>query len=190
MKKSTNPISSFWLSKRQAKALRMITGGRLLDIGSRSERIRPDAISLDIDREVRPDVCASAEYLPFKSDSFDYISMLEVVEHLEEDQLERALEESKRVGNYLVLSTPNCDSRVWNRIVWPLWSHTVGREWIGAHKQFFRKRTLAELLERVFGMKILEMNYSRWNLLLLAQTNPLPLSSAHEWTMELSPEIG
>ena len=96
-----NPISSFWLSKRQAKALDMITGGSLLDIGSRRERIRSDAISLDVDRKVRPDVCASAECLPFKSDAFDYISMLEVVEHLDSEQLDRALKESKRVGNFL-----------------------------------------------------------------------------------------
>jgi len=188
-KKSTNPISSFWLSKRQGKALRLITNGSLLDIGSRSERIRSDAISLDIDIKVRPDVCASAEYLPFRSRSFDYISALEVIEHMDKEQLARALQESKRVGRYVVLSTPNCDSPIWNRIVWPLWSHTIGREWIGAHKQFFGKDSLAELLEKQLSMIILEKNYSRWNLLLLARTYPARASNARRMVLEANPEI-
>jgi ubiquinone/menaquinone biosynthesis C-methylase UbiE len=164
----------------------------LLDIGARSEKIRSDAISLDIDVNVRPDVCASAECLPFKTGSFDYISMLEVIEHLSDDQLERALGESKRVGNFVVVSTPNCDSKVWNRVIWPLWSHTVGREWIGAHKQFFGRESISEILEKVYHMKILEKNYSRWSLLLLARTNPVPKlkKNIYETTMELSPRIG
>ncbi len=166
-----NPLSSYWLSKRQAKAKAFITGSTILDIGSRSEKIRKDAVSLDIDQRVRPDVCASAEHLPFRSHSFDYVTMLEVIEHLDDEQVERALSECNRVCTKLILSTPNCDSFVWDRIVWPLWSHTVGREWLGAHKQFFGKESLKMLLEDEFKMKILQRNFSRWNLLLIAKTN-------------------
>lgn len=144
----------------------------VLDIGSRREKICADAVSLDIDRRVRPDVCASAEFLPFRTATFDFISMLEVIEHLETEQLSRALEDCKRVADYLIVSTPNCDSKVWSWMVWPLWSHTIGREWIGAHKQFFGKQSVEELLEKGFRMKIIERNYSRWNLLLLIRTNP------------------
>jgi len=144
----------------------------VLDIGSRKEKIRPDAISLDIDRTVRPDVCASADHLPFRSRAFDYISMLEVVEHLEEEELNRALSDCKRIADYRIISTPNCDSKVWSLMIWPLWSHTIGREWLGAHKQFFGKRSIEELLEKGFRMKILAKNYSRWNLLLLTKTDP------------------
>lgn len=162
----------------------------VLDIGSRSEKIRPDAISLDIDRSCRPDVCASAEYLPFRTGSFDYVSMLEVIEHLEDEQLDRALRECRRVANFLVISTPNCDSRLWSWIIWPLWSHTMGREWIGAHKQSFGKVTLEELVENGFRMKIFERNYSRWNLLLLIMANPkLPILEP-KTSMEIKPEIG
>jgi len=161
----------------------------ILDIGSRSEKIRPDALSLDIDRRVEPDICASAEYLPFRKGSFDYISMLEVVEHLENEELDRALTDCKRVADFLVISTPNCDSKVWSWIVWPVWSHTVGREWIGAHKQFFGRRSVEELVEQEFRMKILEKNYSRWNLLLLIRTNPFQRKIEKKMESELKPEI-
>jgi 2-polyprenyl-3-methyl-5-hydroxy-6-metoxy-1,4-benzoquinol methylase len=161
----------------------------VLDIGSRKEKIRPDALSLDIDRKVRPDICASAEFLPFRSRSFDCISMLEVVEHLKDEQIDRALSNCKRVANYLVISTPNCDSKIWNWIVWPLWSHTIGREWIGAHKQFFGKRSIEELIVKSFRMKILEKNYSRWNLLLLMKTNPSQRPIAKRREIEINPQI-
>jgi ubiquinone/menaquinone biosynthesis C-methylase UbiE len=165
-------------------------GTLILDIGSRSEKIRADAISLDIEKSVRPDICASAEYLPFRAESFDYISMLEVIEHLDNEQLDKALADCKRVGDYLVISTPNCDSKVWSWIVWPLWSHTIGREWIGAHKQFFGKGSVEELMEKEFHMKILEKNYSRWNLLILVRTNPLQQQIAKKAEIEVQPEIG
>lgn len=187
----TNLISTIWLSKRQAKSVRMLTPDAfVLDIGSRSEKIRQDAISLDIKRNCRPDVCASAEYLPFRNGSFDYISMLEVIEHLENDELDRALRECKRVADYLVASTPNCDSKFWSWIAWPIWSHTVGREWIGAHKQSFNKLSLEQLFEKGFRMKILEKNYSRWNLLLLLMTNPKLVREESRTRIEIKPEIG
>jgi len=150
----------------------------------------PNAISLDIDRSVRPDVCASAEYLPFRTASFDYVSMLEVVEHLETEQLDRCLADCRRISDYMIVSTPNCDSKVWDRIVWPLWSHTVGREWIGAHKQFFGKKSIEDLFEKEFRMKILEKSYSRWNLLFLVQTNPERPRLAKKREIEIGPEIG
>ena len=167
-----NPLSSYWLDKRQEKARRMIRGSSILDVGSRSEKICADAVALDINRSVRPDICATAEYLPLKDKSFDYITMLEVIEHLDLAQSDRALEECKRVATKLVLSTPNCDSKLWNGIVWPLWNHTVGREWMNAHKQFFGRRSIEELLVQRHDMTILERDFSRWNLLLLASTAP------------------
>jgi predicted SAM-dependent methyltransferase len=162
----------------------------ILDIGSRSEKIRPDALSLDIDRAVRPDVCASAEFLPFRSSTFDYVCMLEVVEHLESDELYRALADCKRVADYLIVSTPNCDSKVWNSIVWPLWCHTIGREWIGAHKQFFGKKSAEELFVKGFRMEILETNHSRWNLLLFLRTKNPVQALGESSEMEIEPRIG
>ncbi len=184
-----NPLSSFWLSKRHAKAAAMLPPNAfVLDIGSRSEKIRPDAVSMDIDRRFLPDVCASAAFLPFRAGSFGCICMLEVVEHLENEQLDRTLVDCKRVTDFLVVSTPNCDSKVWSWIIWPLWSHTIGREWIGAHKQFFGKRSVEELMEKDFGMKILQRNYSRWNLLLFIKANPPARQFPKKREMEIRPK--
>lgn len=186
----TNPISSFWLSKRHEKSARLVlSNAAVLDIGSRREKITSGAISLDIDRSVHPDICASAEFLPFRSRTFDYISMLEVIEHLENEQLDHALLECQRVCHKLVVSTPNCDSKVWDRIVWPVWSHTVGRGWLGAHKQFFGKKSLEDLLEKGFRMKILVRDYSRWNLLLLIETRPAHREIADRKEVEVGPEV-
>jgi SAM-dependent methyltransferase len=55
-----------------------------------------------------PFVCGNAEHLPFASDSFDVVLMLEVIEHTYSDVA--ALAEIRRVlkvGGTLVLSTPN-----------------------------------------------------------------------------------
>jgi ubiquinone/menaquinone biosynthesis C-methylase UbiE len=148
----------------------MIRGSTILDVGSRMEKIRSDAVSIDIERRFRPDICASIDCLPIRTKTFDYITMLEVIEHLDDTELEKAMQECRRVTDLVIISTPNCDSKLWNQVVWPLWSHTVGREWIGAHKQFFGKKSLEEQLEKRYGMKILESNYSKWNLLVRVRT--------------------
>ena len=149
----------------------MIRGSTVIDVGSRTEKIRKDAISIDIEKRFWPDICASVANLPIRNKAFDYVTMLEVIEHLGDREVQSTLDECNRVCDLLILSTPNCDSKIWNKIVWPLWSHTAGREWIGAHKQFFGVESLEYLLEKKHGMKILERNYSRWNLLVLAKTN-------------------
>ena len=134
-------------------------------------------------------MCASASFLPFRTGTFDYVSMLEVVEHLENEELEQALDDCKRIADYVVISTPNCDSKIWSYVVWPFWTHTIGREWIGSHKQFFDVRSLEDLLEKGFHMKILERNYSRWSLLLFAMSNPPPARVARKnREIELQPE--
>jgi hypothetical protein len=170
-----NPFSKFWLDHRQQKAIALVRGRRVLDIGSRREPIADNVVSIDIDRKFRPDVCASATHLPFRSDSFDCVTILEVIEHLEDRDISRTLSEIKRVSANMVLSTPNCDSRVWNKIVWPAWTHTIGREWIDAHKQFFGKDGIRYLLEERFDMKIVKTNFSHWSLLLLARTRRAPM---------------
>lgn len=53
---------------------------------------------------------ADATGLPFPADTFDKILFMEILEHLDDTDLERALHEMKRVlkpGGYIVGSTPN-----------------------------------------------------------------------------------
>jgi hypothetical protein len=162
-----NPISKYWLNKRQRMARTMITRSTVLDVGSRREKIIEYAVSVDINRPACPDVCATVEYLPFRDSSFTYVSFLEMLEHLDSKQIENALAEASRVGSFLLLSTPNTRSRSWN-LVWFLWSRTFGREWRGAHKSGFTPESIMLNLERS-GFQVEVTNFSRWSLLIRAR---------------------
>ena len=164
-----NPLSSWWLNRRQRLARLLFEGSVIVDVGSRTERVRQDAIAVDIERNYHPDIVASAEYLPFRDHCVDYVSMLEVVEHLDFAQIDRMLKEVKRTGHFLVLSTPNAASISWN-LVWYIWSRTAGRTWHDAHKSFFSAGGLASLLE-LYGFKIDQMINTRWHILLRAEAS-------------------
>ncbi len=64
------------------------------------------AITCDLDRQIRY-VCASAEALPFREGVFDQLFLVDVLEHLPNDQ--KALAEARRIlrrGGWLEISTP------------------------------------------------------------------------------------
>jgi 2-polyprenyl-3-methyl-5-hydroxy-6-metoxy-1,4-benzoquinol methylase len=167
-----NPLSKYWLNLRQSRARKFIHSSSVLDVGSRNEKITPDALSVDLNRKARADVCASVEFLPFRDKQFDCVSYLELLEHLERDHLERALDEAARVSRFLVMSTPNTASHSWN-LVWYLWSRTIGREWMGAHKFNLTKELTEEILEK-HGFEITDRNFTRWSLLIRAEAKMTP----------------
>jgi len=83
--------------------------------------------------------------LPFKTGSFDAISCLEVIEHVE--NAERLVRELRRVlkkGGFLVISTPNVS--YWLVRLSMLFGAVPPDE--GYHFRFFNARTLRRLLER------------------------------------------
>ena len=157
-----NPISSWWLHRRHKFARSMFKGSIVVDVGSRTERVRPNVIAIDINRSYHPDIVASADYLPFRDRFVDYISFLEVIEHLDFIQIDKMLKEARRVGKILVVSTPNIQSFSWN-IAWSIWSNTFGAQWHDAHKSFFSKEGLISLLN-VYGYSIDELVVTRWHL--------------------------
>lgn len=62
-------------------------------------------------------VLASATYLPFRKDTFNKITFMEVIEHLDDNDIEKCLKEINRVLNangYVFVSTPNSWSRIIN----------------------------------------------------------------------------
>jgi hypothetical protein len=140
----------------------------ILDVGARKEKIRDDALTVDVNARVGPDVCASAEYLPFREKSFECVTYLELIEHLDSSQIAKAFSEANRVAGYLILSTPNTASRSWN-LVWYFWSRTFGHEWNGAHKSSFTPKEVTSLVQG-YGFDILSTNFSRWSLLVHART--------------------
>lgn len=64
--------------------------------------------SIDIARDLEPDVVGSVEHMPLADNSFDVVVCAEVLEHLPFEKLERSLQEIQRVTKkYAVISLPH-----------------------------------------------------------------------------------
>jgi len=100
---------------------------RLLDVGCKSGWLIDHSqapFKVGIDTDDAPGVCACADActLPFRSASFDVVTLLDVIEHLPKGMEGVAISEASRVlepGGYLVVSTP-ADWRV-GKLTDPLW---------------------------------------------------------------------
>lgn len=67
-----------------------------------------DVITLDVNSELQPDVCASVTDIPLDDDSVDVTVCCQVLEHLPFEQAALALRELVRVtGNAMVMSLPD-----------------------------------------------------------------------------------
>ncbi|WFU12721.1 class I SAM-dependent methyltransferase (plasmid) [Rhizobium sp. CB3090] len=140
--------------------------GRVLEIGGGRSGLAsilyPEAeiITLDIDPELgehQPSwarsifVCGDACSLPLDDDSFDVVTMFDVLEHIEDDR--RAAQEALRVvrpGGYILISTPEMN---WHypyfNVMKPLCPHEseLMREW-GHVRRGYRDPQLADLFNR------------------------------------------
>lgn len=88
---------------------------------------------------------ASATELPFKNNSFDLVTAVSLIEHLEGKEPQDFIKESYRIlkpGCFIFLITPNFDSP---------FRFIFGKKWFGfsdpTHVQFFTPRSLATLLK-------------------------------------------
>ncbi len=104
-----------FLHARRLEILRQLVPRRLssgLDVGCAAGILKimgfSDVIGIDIVEGSSVTVLASAEYLPFRSESFQLVFAGEVIEHLREPM--QALREWVRVlrgGGRMIISTPN-----------------------------------------------------------------------------------
>jgi SAM-dependent methyltransferase len=140
--------------------------GRILEIGGGRSGLasilypKADIITLDLDFELgkhQPDwarstfVCGDACALPFADDSFDVVTLFDVLEHIEDDR--RAAREALRVvrpGGYVLVSTPKASWRYpYFRIMKPYCPHEseLMEEW-GHVRRGYRDPELAALFDR------------------------------------------
>ncbi|MBN2754695.1 MAG: class I SAM-dependent methyltransferase [Candidatus Goldbacteria bacterium] len=64
--------------------------------------------TLDINKEVKPDVVGSVTSMPFKDSSFDIAACFQVLEHLQFEEFEKALSELSRVSRrHVIISLPD-----------------------------------------------------------------------------------
>ncbi len=94
------------LKCRPQKVLEVGIGNRTVSDYLKSQGIK--VTSLDIDRELKPDVIADVLEMPFPDESFDAVLCAEVLEHLPFGDFAKALRELERVSNkWVVLSLPH-----------------------------------------------------------------------------------
>ena len=104
---------SYW---HQINEICSYDSGKILEIGKGNgfvsnfiQKMGKDLISLDIDINLQPDVCASISNLPFLNKTFNTITCFEILEHLPFEKFNSTLKELKRVTQqYCLISLPDC----------------------------------------------------------------------------------
>lgn len=100
---------------QQIEELKNFEGNRILEIGIGNGTVAQYLDSrgflvytLDIDKQLKPDVVGSVFHIPFRDGAFDVTGCFEVLEHLPYDELPRALDEIYRITReYAILSLPD-----------------------------------------------------------------------------------
>ena len=165
----TNPFQRFWhLSRfRQVQRLLKDKKGKLLDIGC-ADGVFTNEISKVLQKNspitavdiYKPSVqfaqktfkhitfrTAPAEKLPFKTKSFDIVTCLEMLEHVENPNI--VLKEIKRVlkkGGIAIILLPQ--ETLLFQTIWWLWTRLKGKVWNHAHFQHFYFDETVKLLEK------------------------------------------
>ena len=165
-------IRRVWKWRRYRAAIGLLSdapNGCVLDLGAGSGELLsmiPASCKVGIDlhppasKSSQSFIVADAQNLPLRDSCFDIVICLEVIEHVADPP--RVIEEISRVlkhGATLLISTPDA-SPIW-RVIWHIWTRTVAREWLGAHKQNFRLTSLLKLLQegRFSAERVVRANF-------------------------------
>ena len=103
---------SYWhqiheiLLRKQNEVLEIGVGNRFVSNYLRERGI--NIVTLDIDKELKPDVVGSVLDIPFRDNSFQIVACYELLEHLPYEYVAKALSEISRVSKqYVILSLPD-----------------------------------------------------------------------------------
>jgi len=110
--------------------------------------------------------------LPFKNQSFDVVTALEVMEHI--DDYSTALREVHRVlkqNGIFVMTTPH--NTFFFRIFWNIWEKTFGRKWKDTHLTFFKKEEWLDIL-RKSGIFKIEKAIDYWGVNVIVKMSKMP----------------
>lgn len=106
------------------------------------------------------------ENLPFRSDAFDVVTSLEVLEHsFSPKNFVGEIHRVLKPNGLLMLMVPNEESPVY-RILWGLWKYLgAGRVWGKLHLNRFNRKKLMDLLKLFKFLKIRTINLTMLILL-------------------------
>ena len=103
---------SYWhqiheiLLLKQNEVLEIGVGNRFVSNYLRERGI--NIVTLDIDKELKPDVVGSVLDIPFRDNSFQIVACYELLEHLPYEYVAKALSEISRVSKqHVILSLPD-----------------------------------------------------------------------------------
>src|SRR3989344_6058732 len=151
----TNFFQKYWHEKkwRVLKKFMGKTSGSLLDIGCADGTTTKPRINF---------LVADAHKLPFKNKSFDTVTAIEVLEHL--DNPKKSLFEIYRVlknkGQLIVVQ--DTDSLLFKSIWW-FWTRWKGSVWNGSHINCYSPKGLIRLIKQT-GFKVKESRYTNWKM--------------------------
>lgn len=97
---------------------------------------------------------------PFQDKHFDNVVAMEVLEHLSPEDLNKALNEIKRIMKddaVLIISTPN-NSILW-KIIWFIWSNIFGRMWKDTHLIKYNEKEWIKVITQHFKVEKIERNF-------------------------------
>jgi SAM-dependent methyltransferase len=172
------PLNSHKFHRFKASLTQLVFSDsrRVLDVGFGLRHYEAfahakDYVGLDVDGLLRPDVVASADWLPFRDECFDGVLMFDVLEHVRDAA--RALRECVRVmrrEGRLLLTTPNTlGFGIYDSFADP------------THVHHFTWRSVNRLLKRAGLKDVTPMPlriYSFWPLSLLTLKHLIPIQQS------------
>lgn len=183
----TNYLQRFWHTQRFIHIQQLLKGreGKLLDIGcadgvftnEMSKVLQKGSIITAVDIYT-PSIqfaqkkfkhitfkTAPAEKLPFKTNSFDIVTCLEMLEHVQDPAM--VMKEIKRVlkkGGTAIILLPQ-ETKLF-QIIWWIWTKFKGKVWNHAHFQHFFFDAMPAFFERL-GFTITMKKTFLWNMLMI-----------------------
>ena len=107
-------------------------------------------------------ICSDARKLPFKSNTFNFITCIETLEHIPNS--EKVLSEIYRVlkkkGTFIVIQ--DTDSLLFN-LIWSIWIKWKGKVWKGSHVNCMKPHELSRFLVKG-GFRIVEKRITHFGL--------------------------
>jgi len=178
-----NFLQKYWHSKKWQHLVNFLKKphGRLLDIGcadgtttyqikKRFPKLKITGLdyykeTIDFAKKTKPQihfVHGDAHELPFGNETFDIVTAIEVLEHLEKPK--KVLSEIKRVlkpgGKFIIVQ--DTDSLLF-RTVWWFWTKSTGAVWINSHINCVPPKKLLETIRRS-GFSINKIMYSNFKM--------------------------
>jgi len=164
------PLQRYWQRKRYKLVLYFSKRSeKILDVGCGSSKILeafPQAIGMDLAFNklryrralINSLINADIFSIPFKSNFFDEIFCIEVIEHVRESELIfRELNRVLKEGGLLILGTPDYDKILWRMIEF-LYKKLKPGGYADEHITHYSLKKLKEILPK-YGFEIIETRY-------------------------------